>query len=77
MKQRDERMTQPTNYCSPMVHVLKKATGEACICVDFKMLKKKAVKRQRYLPAITDENTAKLSGATVFLPLHANASSFF
>ncbi len=30
-----ERVTQPTEWCAPMVPVLKK-NGKACICVDLK-----------------------------------------
>ena len=33
-----ERVTQPTDWCAPMVPVLKKSTGKACICVDLKIL---------------------------------------
>lgn len=35
-----ERVTQPTDWCAPMVPVLKKSTGKACICVDLKRLNK-------------------------------------
>ncbi|XP_054874059.1 uncharacterized protein K02A2.6-like [Amphiprion ocellaris] len=58
-----------------MVPVLKKATGKARICVDFKRLNE-AVKREHYILPMTDEITAKLSGATLFTSLDA-ASGFF
>ncbi|XP_056444336.1 uncharacterized protein K02A2.6-like [Gadus chalcogrammus] len=69
-----ERVTQPTDWCAPMVPVLK-STGKACICVDLKRLNE-AVKRKQYILPTTDEITAKLSGATVFSSLYA-ASGFF
>ena len=68
-------MTQPTDWCAPMVPVLKKSTGKARICVDLKRLNE-AVKREQYILPTTDEITAKLSGATVFSSLDA-ASGFF
>ena len=70
-----EKVTQPTEWCAPMVPVLKKATGKARICVDFKRLNE-AVKREHYILPMTDEITAKLSGATLFTSLDA-ASGFF
>lgn len=70
-----ERVTQPTDWCAPMVPVLKKSTGKARICVDLKRLNE-AVKREQYILPTTDEITAKLSGATVFSSLDA-ASGFF
>ncbi|KAK0145431.1 hypothetical protein N1851_015677 [Merluccius polli] len=60
-----ERVTQPTDWCAPMVPVLKKSTGKARICVDLKRLNE-AVRREQYILPITDEIIAKLSGATVF-----------
>ena len=69
-----ERVTQPTDWCAPMVPVLK-STGKACICVDLKRLNE-AVKREQYILPTTDEITAKLSWATVFSSLDA-ASGFF
>lgn len=70
-----ERVTEPRDWCAPMVPVLKESTGKACICVDLKRLNE-AVKRERYLLPTTDEITAKLSGATVFSSLDA-ARGFF
>lgn len=43
-----EQVTQPTDWCSPMVPVLKKSTGKARICVDLKRLNE-AVKRTVHL----------------------------
>ncbi|XP_063063818.1 uncharacterized protein K02A2.6-like [Engraulis encrasicolus] len=69
-----ERVTQPTDWCAPMVPVLK-SSGKARICVDLKRLNE-AVKREQYIMPTTDEIVAKLSGATVFSTLDA-ASGFF
>lgn len=60
-----ERVTQPTDWCAPMVPVLKKSTGKVRICVDLKRLNQ-AVKREHYILPTTEEITAKLSGAKVF-----------
>lgn len=70
-----ERVTQPTEWCAPMVPVLKKNTGTARICVDLTKLNR-SVKRERYILPTPDEITAKLSGATVFSSLDA-ASGFW
>ncbi len=70
-----EQVTQPTDWCAPMVPVLKKHTAKARICVDLKKLKE-SVKRERYILPTSDEITAKLSGATVFSSLDA-ASGFW
>ncbi|XP_033991872.1 uncharacterized protein K02A2.6-like [Trematomus bernacchii] len=70
-----EKVTQPTEWCAPMVPVLKKTTGKARICVDLKRLNE-SVKRERYILPTSDEITAKLSGATVFSSLDT-ASGFW
>lgn len=70
-----EQVTQPTDWCAPMVPVLKRSTGKARICVDLKRLNE-AVKREQYILPTTEEITAKLSGANIFLSLDA-ASGFF
>lgn len=70
-----ERVTQPTEWCAPMVPVLKKNTAKARIIVDLKKLNE-LVKRELYILPTTDEIMAKLSGATVFSSLDA-ASGFW
>lgn len=60
-----ERVTQLTDWCAPMVQVLRRTTGKGRICVNLKRLNK-AVKREQYILPTTDEITAKLRGATVF-----------
>lgn len=59
-----ERVTQPTDWCAPMVLVRKKNTSKARICVDLKKLNE-SVERERYILPTSDEITTKLSGATV------------
>ncbi|XP_024117381.1 uncharacterized protein K02A2.6, partial [Oryzias melastigma] len=77
MEQNDiiKRVTQLTEWCAPIVPVLKKHTGKARICVDLTKLNK-SVKRERYILPTSDEITSKLSGATVFSSLDA-ASGFW
>lgn len=69
-----EEVTEPTDWCAPMVPVLKK-TGKVRICVDLKKLNEQ-VKRERFILPTPEEIIAKLSGATVFSSLDA-ASGFF
>lgn len=70
-----EPVTQPTEWCAPMVPVSKENTDKARICVDLKRLNE-SVKRELYILPTVDEITAKLSGATVFSSLDA-ASGFW
>lgn len=70
-----EQVTQPTEWCTPMVPVLKRNTTKARICVDLTKLNK-SVKREHYILPTPDEITAKLCGATVFSSLDA-ASGFW
>lgn len=67
-----ERVTHPTEWCAPMVPVLKKNTAKARICVDLTKLNMSG-KREHYILPIPDEITAKLSGATVFSSLDADS----
>jgi transposase InsO family protein len=69
-----EEVTQPTDWCAPMVPVLKK-NGKVRICVDLKKLNEQ-VKRERFILPTPEEITAELCGATVFSSLDA-ASGFF
>lgn len=69
-----EEVTQPTDWCAPMVPVVKK-NGKVRICVDLKKLNEQ-VKRERFILPTPEEITAELSGATVFSSLDA-ASGFF
>ena len=60
-------ITEPTEWCSPIVVVLKK-TGRIRLCVDYKKLNQSVMREQFILPTI-DEISAKLSGAKVFSAL--------
>ena len=68
-----ERVTQPTDWCAPMVPVMK-PTGAVRICVGLQKLNE--IKRERYQLPTTEETLAKLSGSTVFTSLDA-ASGFW
>lgn len=70
-----ERVTQPTEWCAPMVPVLKKNNARARICVNLTKLNK-SVKRECYILPTPEETMSRLSGATVFSSLHA-ASGFW
>ena len=66
-----EKITEPTDWCSPMVPVLK-PSGDIRICVDLKKLNS-SVKRERYtLPALEDL-THKFEGKTKFSKLDATS----
>ena len=69
-----EKVTEPTDWCAPMVPVPRK-NGKVRICVDLKRLNE-AVRRERYVLPTAEEITAKLSGATMFTSLDA-ASGFW
>lgn len=69
-----EAVTEPTEWCTPMVLVLKK-NGQARICVNLKTLNK-AVKRERFILPTSEEMIAQLSGSIVFSSLDA-ASGFW
>ncbi|KAI4898509.1 hypothetical protein NFI96_006164, partial [Prochilodus magdalenae] len=60
-------VTEPTDWCSPMVPVIKK-NGKVRICVDLKKLNK-AVKRERFILPTLEDITPKLTGANVFSTL--------
>ena len=57
-------VTKPTDWCSPMVPVIKK-TGKFRICSDLTH----SVKRERYILPILDDILPALKGATVFSTL--------
>lgn len=59
-----EAMTEPTEWCTPMVPVPKKSQ-QARICVDLKELNK-AVKRERFILPTLEEMITQLNGSAVF-----------
>ena len=65
------RVEEPTEWCSGMVVVPKKA-GTVRICVDFCALNESVLKEVHPLPTV-DETLAHLNGATVFSKLDANS----
>lgn len=70
-----EKVTQPTDWCSPMVPVMK-PNSSVRICVGLNKLNDN-IRRERYmLPAIDESLANKITGATVFTSLDA-ASGFW
>ena len=76
-------VTEPTDWCSPIV-VVPKEGGDVRICVDLRRLNKE-VRRERYVLPTLEDMVAKLAGATVFthldltsgyyhLPLHPDST---
>ena len=68
------KVTQPTDWCAPMVPVMK-PSGAIRICVGLQKLNEN-IKRERYQLPTTEETLAKLAGSTVFTSLDA-ASGFW
>lgn len=68
-------ISEPTEWCAPMVPVPKKNKEQPRICVDLKVLNK-AVKREKYVLPTVDDILPKLAGAKVFSLLDA-ASGFW
>lgn len=62
---------EPTNWCSPMVYVLK-PDGKVRICVDLTKLNK-SVKREYYPISNVENSLARISGAKYFSKLDANS----
>ncbi len=71
----NERVTQPTDWCVPMVPCYQTQRTGSYICVDLKRLNEN-IKRERFMLPTTDEILAKLTGAKVFTSLDA-ASGFW
>ena len=69
-----EEITEPTDWCSPMVPVVKK-NGNIRICADLKKLNM-AVKRERYPIPSLEELLAKLKGARFFSKLDATSGFY-
>lgn len=67
-----QKVTEPTEWCAPMVPVVKKGNRGIRICVDLKKLNK-AVIRERYQLPTLDEILPKLKGAKVFSSLDASS----
>ena len=67
-------VSQPTDWCSPMV-VVPKSNSAVRICVDFTQLNK-VVKRETYPMAHVESSLAKLSGGKIFTKLDANSGFY-
>ncbi len=66
-----EKVTDPTEWCAPMVPVIKK-NGNIRICVDLKRLNEN-VKRERFILPTLDDILPKLAKSTVFSSLDAES----
>ena len=64
-------VTEPTEWCAPMVVVMKKS-GNVRICVDLKGLNK-GIKRKHYMLTTVEDILPKLTDATVFSKLDATS----
>lgn len=67
-----EEVTNPTDWCAPMVPAPKRNNDQVRVCVDLKRLNK-GVKRERYILPTLDDITPKLAGAKVFSTLDASS----
>ena len=64
-----KKVTQPTDWCSPIVPVIKKS-GSIKLCIDFKKLNK-AVKHPHYMLPNLDDIAPELRGLKFFTILDA------
>ncbi len=69
-----EEVTQPTEWCAPMVPVLKK-NGKIRICVDLKKLNI-CVRRERLILPTFEDIAPKLVGAKLFTKLDASSGFY-
>lgn len=60
-----EEVTEPTDWCAPMVLVLKHNKDEVRVCVDLKHLNN-GVKQEPYMLPTIDNVKPKLAGAKFF-----------
>ena len=69
-----EKVTEPTEWCAPMVPVVKK-NGKIRICVDLKRLNE-AVKKENFMLPNLDDVSPKLAGAKYFSKLDASSGFY-
>lgn len=69
-----QKVTHPTDWCSPMVPVIKK-NGDVRICVDFKKLND-SVKREHFVLPNLEDIAPDLKGASVFTKLDASSGFY-
>ena len=67
-----ERVTEPTDWCAPMVPVMRPKKGKVRICVDLRRLNESVMREKRTLP-ILDDVLHKLTGSPVFSKLDASS----
>ena len=63
-------VTEPTDWCAPIVVAPKRHSDDIRVCVDLRRLNR-AVKRERYILPTFDDIAAKLKDCTVFSKLDA------
>ena len=66
-----EEITEPTDWCAPMVPVVK-SNGKVRICVDLRRLNE-AVKGERYLLPNMEDVVPELTGEKIFSKLDASS----
>ena len=66
------KITEPTDWCAPMVPVPKKS-GQLRLCVDLKQLNK-SVKRELFVLPTVEDIGHQLAGATIFSKLDCSSS---
>ena len=69
-----QKITEPTDWCSPLV-VTRKKSGGVRLCVDLRALNK-AVQRERYTIPTIEDIKVKLAGGCIFSSLDA-ASGYY
>ncbi|KAK3753951.1 hypothetical protein RRG08_006331 [Elysia crispata] len=69
-----EKVTEPTDWCAPMVPVLK-PNKKVRICVDFKKLNE-AIKRPHCMLPNLDDIAPRMAGSSVFSTLDASSGFF-
>ena len=69
-----EKVEKPTDWCAPMVPVLKK-NGNVRICVDLKKLNE-AVKREHFMLPNLDDISPRLAESTLFSKLDASSGFY-
>lgn len=67
-----DEVTEPTDWCAPMVPAPKRNKDEVRVCADLKRLNE-GVKRERFILPRLDDATPKLAGAKVFSTLDASS----
>ena len=67
-----ERVTEPTDWCAPIIPVMRRKKGKVRICVDLRRLDETVMREKRTLPILNDV-LHNLTGSTVFSKLDASS----